>query len=83
MLHPTNDTGQEIEVEEATFGDEQVPKDGVILVFDGETFSYWSLGSPDDNTSTLTNALYRLTSYCNGQGEAVSRAVDRITGRIN
>lgn len=72
-----------LEMEDAVLQQAEIPKDGVLLVFEKDTFAMWMLGEPGDSTEKLTAALYRLISYRGGNADRIARDVDGITGRVN
>ena len=72
-----------LEVETCTLDQAEIPKDGVLLVFEKDTFAMWMLGEPGDQVEKLTAALYRLISYRGGKADRIARDVEGITGRVN
>ena len=72
-----------VETEVAVFGDNEVPKNGIIITMDEEKIGYWQMGNLRKSTEVAGLALYRLISHFNGNGDKISKAVDGIVGRVN
>ncbi len=71
------------EMEKGIFGDEEIPKNGVIITLEEDKTSYWEIGDVRRSVGSAGLALYRLISYFNGNGDKISKAVDGIVGRVN
>lgn len=71
------------ESELSVFGDNEVPKNGIIITMDEDKIGYWQIGNLRKSTEVAGLALYRLISHFNGNGDKISKAVDGIVGRIH
>jgi hypothetical protein len=63
--------------------DDEIPDNGAVFIFDGETVKLFLVGDMDEGTHKLVHSLYRLVSYCSGDGHEISRRVDGMVGRVN